>query len=51
MEVYLLAKAPADITLGEIIRPMDGPTSPIDCVSNTGYIKCDDEPFYPLIEI
>jgi Rrf2 family cysteine metabolism transcriptional repressor len=32
----LLAKDPAEITLGEIIRLIDGPTSPIACVSITG---------------
>ena len=39
----LLAKEPAKITLGEIIRLMDGPTSPVACVSRTGYAKCDFE--------
>ena len=48
---YWLAKTPAEITLGEIVRLMDGPTSPIACVSKTGYIKCADEPFCPFVEI
>jgi DNA-binding IscR family transcriptional regulator len=38
-----LAKAPAEITLGEIVRLIEGPTSPIACVSTTGYIKCGFE--------
>ncbi|OGS20563.1 MAG: hypothetical protein A2252_09905 [Elusimicrobia bacterium RIFOXYA2_FULL_39_19] len=36
-----LAKHPGKITLGEIVRLTDGPTSPITCVSNTGPSKCD----------
>jgi len=35
-----LAKAPAKITLGEIVRLMEGPTSPISCVSTTAGTKC-----------
>ncbi|OGS24713.1 MAG: hypothetical protein A2297_06890 [Elusimicrobia bacterium RIFOXYB2_FULL_48_7] len=36
-----LAKPPGRITLGEIVRLIDGPTSPITCVSNTKPSKCD----------
>lgn len=39
----LLSKDPAEITLGEIIRLVDGPTSPIACVSRSGYASCDFE--------
>ena len=39
----LLAMEPGKITLGEIIRLMDGPTSPIACVSRSGYAKCSFE--------
>jgi Rrf2 family transcriptional regulator, cysteine metabolism repressor len=38
-----LAKAPERITLGEIVRLIDGPTSPIACVSTTGYRACGFE--------
>lgn len=38
-----LAKEPAKITLGEIIRLIEGPTAPIACVSTTGRGKCDFE--------
>jgi Rrf2 family transcriptional regulator, cysteine metabolism repressor len=38
-----LAKAPGRITLGEIVRLIEGPTSPIGCVSTTGYTPCDFE--------
>jgi Rrf2 family protein len=37
---YSLAKAPADITLGQIIRILDGPLAPIRCVSQTAYESC-----------
>ncbi len=48
---YWLARSPREITLGEIIRLMDGPTSPIGCVSRSGYSKCNDEPFCPFVGI
>lgn len=38
-----LAKPPSKITLGEIIRLMEGPTSPITCVSTSAYTKCGFE--------
>jgi len=38
-----LAKAPVKITLGEIVRLMEGPTSPISCVSTTAGTKCTFE--------
>ena len=38
-----LAKAPSEITLGEIVRLIEGPTSPIACVSTTGYNQCNFE--------
>jgi len=41
--VYLI-KAPRDITLGQIIRILDGPLAPIACVSQTAYQKCEDCP-------
>lgn len=37
---YLLAKAPSEITLGQIIRILDGPLAPIRCVSQTAYESC-----------
>ena len=38
-----LAKAPREITVGEIVRLIDGTTSPITCVSCSNYTKCEDE--------
>ena len=42
---YYLAKAPADITLGQVVRTLDGPLAPISCVSQMAYERCvcDDE--------
>jgi len=40
---YVLAKNPAKITLGEVVRHFDGILAPIDCVSVTGYRRCSQE--------
>jgi len=37
---YSLAKAPEQITLGEVVRLLDGPLAPIPCVSLTAYERC-----------
>ena len=37
---YSLAKTPEEITLGEVIRLLDGPLAPIPCVSQTAYEPC-----------
>lgn len=37
---YLLAKPPREISLGKIIRLIDGPLAPIACVSQTAYERC-----------
>ncbi len=42
---YALIKPPADITLGQVIRILDGPLAPIGCVSKTAYQKCHDCPY------
>lgn len=40
---YLLAKKPAQITMGEIVRHFDGILAPIGCVSVSGYERCPQE--------
>ncbi len=40
-----LIKSPREITLGQIIRLLDGPLAPIACVSQTAYQKCQDCPY------
>src|SRR5689334_15095774 len=37
---YALAKPPETITLGAVVRAMDGPLAPISCVSVSGYMEC-----------
>jgi Rrf2 family protein len=37
---YTLAKSPSEITLGAVVRAIDGPLAPISCVSQTGYMEC-----------
>lgn len=41
---YTLAKSPAKITMGEVVRHFDGILAPIDCVSVTAYQRCSQEP-------
>jgi Rrf2 family protein len=38
---YHLAKSSQDITLGQIIRTLDGPIAPVTCVSQMAYEPCD----------
>ena len=40
---YYLAKPPEDITLGQVIRVLDGPVAPIRCVSQMAYERCTCE--------
>ena len=37
---YYLARPPAEITLGQIFRVLDGPLAPIRCVSQMSYEPC-----------
>jgi len=39
---YLLLQPPQAITLGRIVRILDGPLAPLPCVSVTAYSKCQD---------
>ena len=41
---YLLARDPADIYLGQIVRMFDGPLAPVPCASQTAYVACSDCP-------
>jgi len=40
---YFLSKPPAEISVAEVIRVMDGPLAPIDCVSVTAHEVCPME--------
>jgi Rrf2 family protein len=37
---YRLAKPSREITIGEVVRLIDGPLAPIGCVSQSAYTKC-----------
>lgn len=38
---YILSKPPAQITVGEVVRLIEGPIEPISCVKE-GYANCTD---------
>ena len=38
---YYLARQPKDITMGEVIRYMEGPIEPISCILKKGGTHCD----------
>ncbi len=42
---FRLIKKPEQISLGSIIRALDGPLAPIPCVSQTAYQTCQDCPY------
>ncbi|MGH7933555.1 MAG: RrF2 family transcriptional regulator [Candidatus Binataceae bacterium] len=37
---YSLGHPPQHITLGHVIRVLDGPLAPLPCVSRTAYVRC-----------
>jgi Rrf2 family protein len=39
---YFLAKAPSEISLGNVMRLLEGPLAPLPCVSQTAYKRCDE---------
>ncbi len=39
---YTLARDAEDISVGDIIRAIDGPLAPLPCASKTRYQRCDD---------
>lgn len=39
---YQLAMAPDKVTIGNIVRYIDGPLAPLPCASETAYRKCDE---------
>jgi len=42
---YILAREPGSITVGDIIRAMEGPIAPVDCVSEVEPAECDQADF------
>lgn len=39
---YYLGKPPREISLGQLVRILDGPLAPVPCVSETAYAKCEE---------
>jgi Rrf2 family protein len=39
---YFLAREPASVTLGEILRVVEGSLAPMRCVSKTAYLRCSE---------
>lgn len=39
---YSLLKDPRDITIGQIMRIIDGPQAPLPCLSRMAYRRCED---------
>ena len=41
---YMLARPPEEISVGNIVRTLDGPLAPVQCASRSIYRRCDDCP-------
>ena len=39
---YLLIKRPEELTVGAVLRAIDGPIAPLPCISQTAYRRCAD---------
>jgi Rrf2 family protein len=39
---YYLGKPPREISMGNVIRILDGPLAPVPCVSETAYARCQE---------
>jgi Rrf2 family protein len=39
---YVLVKRPAEMTISDILRAIDGPIAPLSCISRTAYRRCID---------
>jgi Rrf2 family protein len=42
---YFLAKSPETITVGDVIRFIEGPIEPVACANKDSYEKCKDFPY------
>ena len=42
---YFLARPPETITVGEVIRFIEGPIEPVACANKDSYEKCKDFPY------
>ena len=39
---YTLVKPPQELTIGRVLRLVDGPMAPLSCLSRTAYRRCQD---------
>ncbi|MGD0586389.1 MAG: Rrf2 family transcriptional regulator [Oryzomonas sp.] len=39
---YYLASAPSKVTLGSVVRILEGDLAPVQCLSQTNYARCDE---------
>jgi Rrf2 family protein len=39
---YVLLRTPEEMTIGGILRAVDGPIAPLPCISRTAYRRCSD---------
>ena len=39
---YFLARPPQQVTLGEVLRLLEGPMAPLPCVSRSSYRRCQE---------
>jgi Rrf2 family protein len=39
---YVLVKRPEEMTIGSVLRAIDGPIAPLPCISRTAYRRCSD---------
>lgn len=39
---YYLARPPREISMGKVIRILEGPLAPVPCVSETAYARCEE---------
>src|SRR5260221_7848840 len=39
---YFLAREPRAISVGQVVRFLDGPIAPLPCVSKTAYMRCHE---------
>ena len=48
---YTLSRPPAEISLGEILRTVEGPLAPLNCVSKSAYVNCPQEAYCGLFSV
>lgn len=48
---YALLKKPEEISLGVVLRMIDGPIAPLPCLSRTAYRRCNDCPTEDLCAV